>query len=211
MSQSHVVQQGEHLTQIAEQYGFRDYQTIWDHPRNAALKARRKNPNVLLPNDELFIPDKVQKTAACPTTQRHRFQIQAQQVWLRIIVKDVDDEPIVDTPYRLEVEGQVWELRTKSGGLIEQQIPKSAKAGKLVLPELSMLLPFRIGELDPVEETTGWQARLNNLGYRAGTSTDPDDPQLRSAIEEFQCDYDLTVDGVCGAQTQTKLKTLHGS
>ena len=211
MAQSHIVQQGEHLPQIAEQYAFRDYRTIWDHPRNAALKTQRKNPNVLLPGDEVFIPDKVQKTASCATTQRHRFQIQAQQVWLRIVVKDVDDEPIVDTPYHLEVEGQVYELRTKAGGLIEHLIPKTAKSGKLVLPELALHLPFRIGDLDPVEETTGWQARLNNLGYGAGNSTAADDPQLLSAIEEFQCDYDLTVDGVCGPQTQAKLKALHGS
>jgi N-acetylmuramoyl-L-alanine amidase len=211
MASEHTVEQGEHLTQIAARYGFADYRTIWDHPRNADLKRRRQNPNVLYPGDVLFIPDKVQKKEAGATGQRHRFQVSKQKVWLRVIVKDLDDQPIAGTPYRLEVEGQAWERATTGDGLVEQLIPKTAQTGTLTLPDLHMEVPFRIGHLDPVEETSGWQARLNNLGYNAGTSNDPDDPQLRSAIEEFQCDYDLTVDGLCGPQTQGKLKERHGS
>jgi peptidoglycan hydrolase-like protein with peptidoglycan-binding domain len=34
--------------------------------------------------------------------------------------------------------------------------------------------------------------------------------QFRSAVEEFQCDHDLTVDGICGPTTQAKLKQVHG-
>jgi N-acetylmuramoyl-L-alanine amidase len=64
--------------------------------------------------------------------------------------------------------------------------------------------------LDPLDEGSGWRVRLNNLGYDAGESDDADNPRLRSAIEEFQCDYDLTVDGICGPQTQAKLLERHG-
>jgi len=42
----HTVVQGEHLTQIAAKYGFRDYRTIWQHGQNAALNAQRTNPNI---------------------------------------------------------------------------------------------------------------------------------------------------------------------
>ena len=31
-----------------------------------------------------------------------------------------------------------------------------------------------------------------------------------SAIEEFQCDHGLVVDGKCGPATQAKLKQVHG-
>lgn len=34
--------------------------------------------------------------------------------------------------------------------------------------------------------------------------------QFRSAVEEFQCDHGLTVDGICGPITQAKLKQVHG-
>ena len=33
----HIVKAGEHLSTIAEIYGFRDYRSIWDDPANAAL------------------------------------------------------------------------------------------------------------------------------------------------------------------------------
>jgi murein L,D-transpeptidase YcbB/YkuD len=51
----------------------------------------------------------------------------------------------------------------------------------------------------------------HNLGYIAGASDDLEDEQLVSALQEFQCDYGLKVDGVCGASTQAKLKETHGS
>jgi hypothetical protein len=67
MSTNHVIEQGEHLSHLAAQYGFRDYLTIWDHPNNAALKDKRQNPNVLFPGDSVFIPDKEKKSVSRPT------------------------------------------------------------------------------------------------------------------------------------------------
>jgi hypothetical protein len=57
MAIDHTVVQGEYLSKIARNYGFSDYRTIWEHPKNAALKQARQNPNVLFPGDRLFIPD----------------------------------------------------------------------------------------------------------------------------------------------------------
>ena len=54
------------------------------------------------------------------------------------------------------------------------------------------------------------QARLNNLGYRAGTTPIRPSPSFRSAVEEFQCDEKLSVDGKCGPATQAKLRSVHG-
>jgi hypothetical protein len=52
----HVGTQREHLSAIGQQNGFRSYHTIWDQPNNADLKAKR-DPQVLFPGDQLFIPD----------------------------------------------------------------------------------------------------------------------------------------------------------
>ncbi len=54
---------------------------------------------------------------------------------------------------------------------------------------------------------SGQQARLDNLGYFA---SDGDDDAFKSAVEEFQCDNSLTVDGDCGPATQAKLKQVYG-
>jgi LysM repeat protein len=47
MTTRYTVKQGDHLSSIAHEYGFPDYQTIWNHADNAQLKQKRKNPNVL--------------------------------------------------------------------------------------------------------------------------------------------------------------------
>ena len=208
MATNYTVQQGDHLSSIAAKFGFLDYHTIWDHPNNAGLKQKRQNPNVLYPGDSLYIPDKQLKKEARPTGKRHRFKRPGPSLMLRIVVKNVNDEPIANTACKLQVEGQTYQLTTDGNGKIEQEIPATAQSGNLAIQDWN--LPIKIGYMDPVDELTGWQARLNNLGYRAGTSTDLNDPQLRSAIEEFQCDQHINVDGICGPVTQAKLKKAHG-
>ena len=54
---SHTVEKGECMTSISRQYGFADYHTVYDHPQNKGLKDKRKNPNMLFPGDEVFIPE----------------------------------------------------------------------------------------------------------------------------------------------------------
>jgi hypothetical protein len=44
MHEYHTVQQGEHLPGIASTCGWKDCRKIWNHPENADLKKRRKNP-----------------------------------------------------------------------------------------------------------------------------------------------------------------------
>ena len=58
MASQYIIKQGDYLPKIAQENGFYDYLTIWDHGKNAQLKSKRKNPNVLAPGDELHIPDK---------------------------------------------------------------------------------------------------------------------------------------------------------
>jgi hypothetical protein len=107
-------------------------------------------------------------------------------------------------------------------------------------PFQNSAIPIKIGNLDPVDQVSGQIARLNNLGYFAGDidqtqetgggtgsdvsgnqgngsngegsgdTTAPGNDPFRSAVEEFQCDQGLQVDGICGPQTQAKLKQVHG-
>ena len=60
MSTDHVLRQGEHLSQIADKYGYSDYKAIWNHPNNARLKKLRDNPSVQ-EVDEIFFAHVVQE------------------------------------------------------------------------------------------------------------------------------------------------------
>jgi N-acetylmuramoyl-L-alanine amidase len=215
MPEYYTVLQGDHLSKIAKDNGFTDYAVIWDHPNNANLKNHRKNPNVLLPGDEVFIPDIEQKQESGATDRKHTFVVDKKTLKLRLVLEDIYEKPIAGAQCALLVDGQVFQLTTDGNGKLEQEIPLDAKEGTLTIrgdqtPFADDVIPIKIGHLDPIDEPSGQIARLNNLGYSAGKVDGSDDDAFESAIEEFQCDHLLKVDGDCGPQTQAKLKQVHG-
>lgn len=208
---THTVVAGEHISQIAQQYGFRDFNTLWNHGANAALKKLRSDPHVLHPGDVLEIPDKVQRHDAKPIDQAHRFRVNARPLKLRLALTDFDNEPLAGLACELVIDGVVIPLTSDGAGLIETPIPAGAKGGVLKVAELDLEQVLQIGHLDPLDQDSGWQARLINLGYYAGAVGDGDVQQLRHAIEEFQCDHQLAVTGELDGATQAKLLEQHGA
>ncbi len=219
MSINHTVKQGEYLSSIARRYGFSDYKVIWNDPNNAKLKERRKNPNVLYPGDRLYLRDKEEKQESGSTEQRHRFRVKNPNLELRLVLEGQYEKPIKNAQCELHVENEVLHLTSDGLGHINQSIPATAKNAFLIIkdqetPLNEIVIPIKIGHLDPVEEQSGQQSRLNNLGYFAGSltaaSNEENQALFLSAVEEFQCEHGLTVDGKCGPLTQTKLKQVHG-
>jgi len=209
MSRYHVVEQGEQLSGIAARYGFRDFRTIWNDPQNGDLRELRRNPHVLMPGDRVYVPEVRLKKEAADTTQRHLYKVLGPGLVLRILLKNLDDEPVRNTACRLEVEGRAFDLATDEQGFIEQHIAVNAREGRLTVE--GEAVPIAIGFLDPVTETSGQKARLNNLGYQAGDPEAADeDERFRIAVEEFQCDQDLPVNGICGEETRAKLLEAYG-
>ncbi len=213
----HVVRPGEYLSKIAKEHGFTDYLTIWNHPANAGLKARRHNPNVLLEGDVLYIPVRQAKEAARATENRHRFVANRKPLMLRLALEDAFLKPLANTPCELTVKGQTVKLVSDGKGKIEHEIPPDAEEASLVIkdPKASfngLVIPILIGHLNPIDTLSGQKARLNNLGYFAGPLDQEDEALFRSAVEEFQCEHmaKSDVDGISGPKTQAKLKAVHG-
>ena len=115
----HEVQQGECLASIAEQYGFVKWKVIYDHPQNEDLKSKRKNPNVLSPGDQVFIPDIRPKVTARSTDSTHQFVLKSVKHKLRLVLKDQDGTPLPNKKYKIEVAGKVIEAQTGGDGLID--------------------------------------------------------------------------------------------
>jgi hypothetical protein len=215
MAPQYTVKQGDYLAKIAKENGFVDYKTIWDHPQNQQLKAKRKNPNVLAPGDDLFIPDKGDKEDSAATEERHKYKLKTSKNMLRLVLVDLYGDPIANAKCHLQVEDKVFEIESDADGKIEHEIPLTAQNAELVVTEenralTNVKLSVQIGHLDPVEDQSGQKARLSNLGYYLGRLDVEDSVKFKSAVEEFQCDYELAVDGDCGPQTQAKLKQVHG-
>lgn len=211
---THTVAQGECLSSIAKQYGFHDYRTIYEHGNNADFRQLRKNPNVIKPGDQLFIPDKDQKIVERPTGASHRFQVQKRKTMLRIIVKD-EDTPLRNQPYTLEVEDQKFEGTTDGDGLLKQEIPPDAVEGVLRMQHSvnggthSLEWQLRLGHLDPVDEISGAQARLNNLGFFCGAVDGVSGPRTEGALRSFQKKHGLAETGQLDDATQALLRDSH--
>lgn len=208
MAKTRVVKQGEHVPQLAAAEGFGDFKRVWDDPANAQLKQIR-DPCVLNPGDELFIPEKQLKTVQLQTGKRHSFIVRRPAIRLRLALRDAADQPLANVPCRLRYGATTVDLTLDEKGEIDREIPVDTPSCTLTLPDREVDL--LVGHLDPVEEPAGQRERLRNLGYDIGLSDgDEDKDWFQSAVRDFQCEHQLTVDGKCEEETQAKLKEAHG-
>ncbi len=156
-----------------------------------------------------------QKQESGATDKKHTFTVDKKTLKLRLVLEDIYEKPIAGAQCALRVNDQITQPTTTADGQIEQEIPLDAHDAFLLIrgdqtPYQDVLITLKIGDLDPVEEPSGQLARLNNLGYFAGDTPELDQADFKSAVEEFQCDHGLQVDGDCGPKTQAKLKQAHG-
>ncbi len=206
----HTVQQGECLHSIAYERGF-FWQTLWNHAENASLRRRRRTEHTLMPGDEIFIPDSQTREESAQTDRRHRYRRRGVPAQLRIQLL-ANDQPRADLPYVLEVDGRLIRGTTDAEGWIRCPIPPNARHGKLRLgQDQQEEYELNLGHIDPVEEVTGIQGRLRNMGFLASPIDGELNERTRQAIRAFQAHYDLPVTGESDDATRQKLVEIHGS
>jgi hypothetical protein len=203
MPTQHAVQQGDCFSNIAEQYGI-PWKTIWNHPDNAELKAKRKDPNVLFPGDMVSVPDKNLKEESRPVDARHKFKKKGEPTHVKIRLL-LDDEPRAGVRYQLVVDGTTSKGSTDGGGYLHELIPSDAQNGVLIVEEGTAQEIFQLGfgTLDPIDTDSGVRGRLEALGYEV-----KDD--LASAVRAFQFKEKLDVTGVIDDLLRAKLKGKFG-
>ena len=205
----HRVRQGECLTTIAEHYGF-SWQTIWNDSGNADLKATRGDPNVLMPEDLLVIPDKGPKRESCATEACHRFVKKGIPPSFRLILTTTDGKAIKNEKYILKIGAKTIESTTDDVGGLTHSIPTDTIHCEISVPSLGLILPVELGHLDPIDTTEGVQQRLSNLGFPCGQIDGRLKEQTELAIQAFKAEYNLSGEGLDSA-TRSKLQKVHGS
>jgi hypothetical protein len=210
----HIVKQGECFTKIAERYGFGDYRVLYDHPDNAELKKKRKNPNVLEPGDRVVIPDRdVKVEEGLATGKFHRFRLRRPKKELRLKLEGGDGKPLAGAAFELEVGGEKIQGKTDGDGKIDQKVLVGEGAAKLVIA--GRILHLNLGHLNPLDAeddgVSGAQGRLANLGYNAGPSDGKTGKRTRTALALFQHDNGIEPTGELDDATKKKLEDKHGS
>ncbi|MFZ2148954.1 MAG: peptidoglycan-binding domain-containing protein [Sedimentisphaerales bacterium] len=204
----YTVKQGECIESIAFDNGF-FWETVWKDSQNAELKQKRKDPNVLLAGDEVFIPDKREKTESGATEERHRFRKKGVPAMLRIRLID-DDKPRANESYTLEIDGELFSGTTDDDGTLEHPISPGAKKGRLLVGEEQDEYLLDLGYLDPVDEIAGVQGRLNNLGFHCGAVDGVLGPKTEAALTDFQKRCGLPESGKIDQATRDKLIDIYG-
>ena len=213
MSYTLTIEQGDHLAKIAEEHGFYDWHTIWDCPENAQLKQTR-DPNLLKPGDQLFIPDKQPKSVSAATGSTHGYTLKGKGTRLCLSLRDVLGQPLKNTQVTVTVGGKTMQMTTDGTGALK--VPIEASDVDATIQAGAYQFALKIGHLDPVDEQSGLVARLRNLGYLDDLTGDvdadgtPTPEALAFAVELFQNDNKLPVDGSDLDSIRDKLKAIHG-
>jgi hypothetical protein len=206
-----TVKQGECLSSIAYEGGF-SWNTLWNHPENAALRRLRKNPHILFPGDEVFIPEKRERSESVATGQRHRFVAMGVPERLHLVLKKMG-RPRANEPFTLIIDGRSFNGKTDASGTVDVAIAPNAAKAKLTIGAGDDLQVFelQLGHLDPVIEVSGAQARLNNLGFGCGAVDGILGPRTRNAIRAFQDKCGLAATGDLDEATRNKLVAEYGA
>jgi len=205
----YTIKEGDCLTSLAQRHGL-SWQKIWDHPNNSDLKRRRRDPNILYPDDVVFIPEKEEKQETGSTEQKHQFRKKGVPAKVRLRLMR-HGQPRANESYVLQVDGNFLTGTTDADGKLEQSIPPNARKGKLFVGKKREEYPLNLGHMDPLDELAGVQKRLNNLGFHCGPANGVWGPQTTDALKAFQRKQNLTESGEADEATKNKLIEIYGS
>lgn len=208
---NHRVAQGECAGSIAARYGVA-WRTIWEHPDNAGLRERTRDPSALHPGDVLFVPAPEPRWEAGSTGATHRFALAPARAEVRLRLID-GGEPVAGAAYRFKVTGSeepVREGSTDGEGRLVERVAVDAREAVVELPGRGRVYRLKLGHLDPVGEVSGAQARLKQLGFYDGAVDGRPSDELALALWGFQLRHGLAATGELDAATQDALRREYG-
>jgi N-acetylmuramoyl-L-alanine amidase len=215
MSKTHTVRRGENAVSVAWQYGFSDHKVVWKDGANSALRDKRPDPHLLIPGDEIVVPDPTLKSLSLPTQKNYRLVVHVPKQELRLRILNQQGKPLAQAPYRLTVEtlAKPFEGTTDDEGKIKAIVPVDAPSALLDIDDrqfrlrLKGLAAMPADDDDPMDGVSG---RLDNLGYQAAAADESDNAALRTALAIFQGDAGIDVTGELDQSTRDTLKKEYG-
>jgi hypothetical protein len=189
---------------------------LWNHPKNADLKAKRRDRDILCPGDVLFVPDASNVGAdplplAAGTSNRYAATVPT--VPVSLYLRD-GEEVLKNEPYL--VQGMVpdgadpVQGTTDGDGQVTLAVPVHVREITIELTGRGVRFRAQVGDMDCLTEDSGVRMRLENLGYYP-QFLGHDDDALAAAVSAFQKASGIEATSVVDDATRDALGKAHRS
>lgn len=211
----YIIRQGDYLTKLAHRFGV-DADSLWDHPENAELRARRPDRDQLHPGDVLHVPESNAPGLRVARGGSLVARGHVPEVEIRLALKDRAGAPIANVAFQVEgVSANPISGQTTGEGVAAFCVPVHVETCRLVLSKGPTYV-VRVGHMDPASEPSGALKRLVHLGYLPyGDAEDLDTEDgrdmFRCALRRLQEDAGLEPNGEWNTATKDALVARHGN
>src|SRR5262249_8691976 len=100
---------------------------------------------------------------------------------------------------------------TDGSGKVTFEVSVHVREAEIVLLDKGLRFPIQIGDMDPVNETSGVRKRLANLGFYTPPWKGTSEEALKTDLTAFQKAYGLPPTGEVDDATRQRLVEAHGS
>ncbi len=204
-----VCQSGDHLEAIAHRFGV-TADAIRNEPSNAKLAKKRGDMSMLAAGDVLYIPARERTFAAASVGSSNKFVAQVPKVQLHLNLADGESKH-ANVPFTVDGAGPQMKGTTDGDGHVNIAVPVTVKSIRLTLSDTGHTFDVSVGGLDPIEETSGVQMRLQHLGFYGGPINGDLSDHTRAGIRAFQTSQKMDATGEPDDATLDALKKAHGS
>jgi hypothetical protein len=211
----YIVRQGDYLAKLSFVHGF-DADDVWNDPKNEDLKKLRTDPNILAPGDILFIPEK-EGEEGLPIAKgtENSYAATVPKVEVKLTFQDSEAKPMAGAPCQIRGLGDggadMIPTETDGDGTLTLKVPVTVREVEVHFPRQNTTHHVRVGDMDPANEASGIQKRLQNLGFwhGAGDKAGDLDALLGSAIMTFQGKMGIEGNGAFDPDTEKAVLDQH--
>lgn len=214
----HTVKQGENFGLIAKQHNVSDWREIYRHADNTELRQKRPNPNILMPGDQVVIPELTKPKVIIRSGAHHKFVLTGTNQKLQLRIVDHANKALAGVKTVLTIDGAQKTMMTDKSGLLQVELTKpdtqEIPLDIYLKPDSKSpdyLFMLKLSHLDPHDTLAGLQARLNSLGHDCGVVDGIYGGKTKMGIESFQRTNHLPVTGQADAQVYKAVQIAYGS
>jgi hypothetical protein len=207
----YVIRQGDHLPKLAVKMGF-DPDAVWNHPKNADLRALRSDWHMLCACDILQVPEPKRQWKSLQVGSQNRFTAAVPRMQIRVAFCR-GGKPLANADCVVHGLPPPNQLSTDGDGKLSFAAPVTLESVTVEFAKPHFVQRLRIGHLDPIDEPSGVYQRLKNLGVQSFSGPLPtsfDEAAMGQAVQTFQNAQGLPATGEVDDATRSRLKDAHG-